>query len=184
MKSIRSKLLVFLGLVIGVICIELGIISFIDSSNALVSNLGKTLPKIAEQAASNIGGRVEGQLSSMEVIAANDDITNLKKPWKNKITLLLKEVKRSGNIKMGIADKNGDVKYTDGTSTNVSDRTYFQNAMSGKANKNNKDDIIIDIFKLSSSDNISVFDTTTAIDHSVPLTGAYPTNLCIPLYLY
>ena len=42
MKSIRIKLLTFLGLVIGVICVGLGVILFIDSTNALTSNLDKT----------------------------------------------------------------------------------------------------------------------------------------------
>lgn len=134
MKSIRTKLLTFLGLVIGVICIGLGVISFVDSTNALTSNLGKTLPKIAEQAASNIGGRVEGQLEALEVIAENDDISNLKIPWKTKNEIFLKEVKRSGSIKMGIADIKGNVKYTDGKSVNVSDREYFQTALAGKSN--------------------------------------------------
>jgi len=134
MKSIRTKLLTFLGIVIGVICIGFGITSFVSSSNALTSNLGKTLPKIAEQAASNIGGRVEGQLDSLEVIASNDDISSIKNPWKNKMPILLKEVKRSGNLKMGIADINGDVKFTNGKSVNISDRAYFKNALGGESN--------------------------------------------------
>jgi len=134
MKSIKTKLLVFLGLLIGAICIGLGVISFVNSSNALTSNLGKTLPKIAEQAANNIVGRIEGQLSSLEVMAASNDIKNLKNPWENKVPILLAEVERSGSIKMGIADKNGDVKYTDGKSSNVSDRDYFKKALSGKDN--------------------------------------------------
>lgn len=134
MKSIKAKLIIFLGLLIGVICIGLGIASFINSSNALTSNLGKTLPKIAEQAASNIQGRIEGQLSSLEVIASIHDIKDIKNPWTNKMPILLEEVKRSGNIKMGIADKNGDIKYTDGKSSNVKERPYFQNGLLGKNN--------------------------------------------------
>jgi len=134
MKSIKAKLILILGLLIGAICIGLAIVSFITSSNALTSNLGKTLPKIAEQASSNIDGRIEGQLSALEVIAARDDIRDLKNSWKNKMPILLEEVKRSESIKMGIADKNGDIKYTDGKSANVKERAYFKNALSGKDN--------------------------------------------------
>ena len=134
MKSIKTKLIVFLGLLIVVICIGLGTVSFINSSKALTSNLGKTLPKIAEQSASNIEGRIGGQLSSLEVIGARDDIKDLKNSWENKMSILLEEVKRSGSIKMGIADKNGDIKYTDGKSANVKDRVYFQKALSGNNN--------------------------------------------------
>ncbi|GFP75761.1 methyl-accepting chemotaxis protein [Clostridium fungisolvens] len=134
MKSIKGKLIVFLGLLIGAICIGLGIVSFFNSSKALTSNLSKTLPKIAEQSASNIQSRVEGQLSSLEVMAARNDIKDLNEPWETKVPILLDEVKRSGSIKMGIADKNGDVKYTDGKSANIKDRAYFQNALAGKSN--------------------------------------------------
>ena len=70
MKSIKAKLILCLGVLIGVICIGLGVVSFINSSKALTSNLGKTLPRIAEQTASNVQGRIEGQLNSLEAIAA------------------------------------------------------------------------------------------------------------------
>ncbi|MGV8981052.1 methyl-accepting chemotaxis protein [Clostridium sp.] len=134
MKSIKAKLVIFLGLIIGVICIGLGTTSFIESSKALTSNLGKTLPKIAEQSAGNIQARVEGQLGALEVIAARTVIKDSKNTWETKMPVLLEEVKRSGSIKQGIADKNGDIKYTNGKSANIKDRTYFQIALSGKSN--------------------------------------------------
>jgi len=134
MKSIKAKLLVFLGLLIGGICIGLGIVSFINSSNALTSNLGKTLPKIAEQSASNIQGRVEAQLGSLAVIAARNDIQDIKTPWESKMPILLAEVKRNGNLKMGIADLNGEAKFSDGIDTNVKEREYFKKALAGESN--------------------------------------------------
>ena len=134
MKSIKTKLVVFLGLLIVIICVGLGAVSAINASKALTSNLGKTLPKIAEQAASNIQARVEGQLSSLEVISARADIKDLESPWESKIPILLEEVKRSDSIKMGIASKNGDIVYTDGKSANIKDRPYFLTALSGKNN--------------------------------------------------
>ncbi|MBU3102215.1 MULTISPECIES: methyl-accepting chemotaxis protein [Clostridium] len=129
MKSIKAKLIVCLGLLIGIICIGLGIVSFVDSSKALISNLSKTLPRIAEEAASNVGGRIEGQLGALEAIAARNDLKNFKDPWGNKKLILLGELKRSGSIKMGIADKNGDVKYSDGTISNIKERSAFKNAI-------------------------------------------------------
>ncbi|MES9144016.1 cache domain-containing protein, partial [Cutibacterium acnes] len=36
--------------------------------------------------------------------------------------------------KMGIADKNGDIKYTDGKSANIKERDYFINALAGTTN--------------------------------------------------
>ncbi len=77
MKSIKTKLIVFLGLLIGVICIGLGTVSFISSSKALASNVGKTIPKLAEQSSSNIEGRIKGQLSALEVMRSEEHTSEL-----------------------------------------------------------------------------------------------------------
>lgn len=134
MKSIKTKLLLFLGLLIGVICIALGTISFISSSNALKSNLAKTLPKIAEQTANNIQGRLEGHLGELETIAAEENISNPNNSWENKTDILSKEIKRMGSIRLEIVEKNGDIKKPDGSIVNVKERPYFINSMAGKSN--------------------------------------------------
>ena len=133
MKSIKTKLLSYLGMLIAIICIGLGAVSFINSSNALKSNLGKTLPEIAEQTASNIQGRIEGEFGKLESIAARPDIMDTNNSLENKIQILSGEVKRTGSIRLGIIDKNGDLKNTDGTAANVKERPYFKNAISGKS---------------------------------------------------
>nr|WP_253197438.1 methyl-accepting chemotaxis protein [Clostridium algidicarnis] len=133
-KSIKTKLIVFLGLLIGVICIGLGTVSFITSSKALASNVGETMPKLAEQSASNIEGRIKGQLDALEVMSTKEEIKDVENSWENKMQVLLEEVKRNGSTKMGIADKNGDIKYTDGKSANVKERPYFQKALQGEKN--------------------------------------------------
>ncbi|MBU3227734.1 methyl-accepting chemotaxis protein [Clostridium algidicarnis] len=134
MKSIKTKLIVFLGLLIGVTCIGLGTVSFITSSKALASNVGEIMPKLAEQSASNIEGRIKGQLDALEVMSTKEEIKDVENPWENKMQVLLEEVKRNGSTKMGIADKNGDIKYTDGKSANIKERPYFQKALQGEKN--------------------------------------------------
>jgi methyl-accepting chemotaxis protein len=134
MKSIKSKLIVFLGLLIGAICIGLGAVSFINSSKALESNLSKTLPKIAEQTASNVQSQVEGHLSSLESIAARTEIKDPNNPWENKMPILIEEGKRIGSLTMAIVDKDGNIMYTDGKTSNIKERPYFQKAISGKSN--------------------------------------------------
>lgn len=134
MKSIKAKLIVFLGLLIGGICIGLSAISFINSTRSLQSNLSKTLPIIAEQTASSVQGRVEGQLSELEGIAAIPEIKDVNSSWENKSEILLEQAKRMGSMKLGIVDKNGDTKSTDGSTASVKDREYYQKALSGKSN--------------------------------------------------
>jgi methyl-accepting chemotaxis protein len=133
MKSIKTKLMVYLGVLIGVICIGLSVVSYVNSSNALMSNLSKTLPSIAEQTANYVKGRLEGELKLIEDIAARSEITDPNNSWKNKMPILLEEGKRIGSTRLEIVDKNGDLKKEDGTIVNLKDRTYFKNALSGKS---------------------------------------------------
>ncbi len=134
MKSIKVKLMVFFGILVAVICIGLGIISFINSSKALKSNLENTLPEVAAQTASNIQGRIEGELSSLESIAAREDIKDVNNSADSKIPILSEEVKRTGGIRLSIIDKEGNVTTSEGTHTNVKDKEYFKTALSGKSN--------------------------------------------------
>ncbi|MFL0167435.1 methyl-accepting chemotaxis protein [Candidatus Clostridium helianthi] len=134
MKSIKTKLIVFLGLLLGIICIGLGAISFVNSSKALRSNLGKTLPKIAEQTASSVSGRLEGQLKSLDAIAARTEISDPNIATETKMPILANEGKRMGSIRLEFVETNGDILKPDGTITNVKDRAYLQNALAGKDN--------------------------------------------------
>ena len=134
MKSIKIKLIAFLGLLLGIICIGLGIISFINSSNALKSNLGKTLPKIAEQTASSVSGRIEGQIKSLEAIAERPEISNPNIEVESKMSILSNEAKRMGSIRLEFVDLNGEIKKPDGTTANVKEREYLKKAISGKSN--------------------------------------------------
>ncbi|WP_411680872.1 methyl-accepting chemotaxis protein [Clostridium thailandense] len=134
MRSIKSKMIISLGLLIGIICIGLGIISFINSSKALESNLSKTLPEIAKQAANTVQGRLEEHLVFLDSIAARPEIRNPNNSWENKMPVLSEEAKRMGSIRISVVDKDGNVKGTDGTTANVKDRPYFQKSMAGKSN--------------------------------------------------
>lgn len=133
MKSIKTKLTVFFGLLIGIMCIGLGIVSFISSSNSLMSNLSKTLPKVAEQTASNFQGRIEGELNSVAAIAARPDINNPNDPLKDKMLILSNEVKRTGCNRLSYIDKDGNLANTLGGTSNVKEREYFKKAMNGKS---------------------------------------------------
>lgn len=133
MKSLKSKLMVLFGSLVCVVCIGLGIISFINSSNALKSNLNNTMPRIAEQTASNIQSKLEGELNTLEAIAARSDIKDPNNSIENKISTLTDEAKRIGSISMGIVDINGNSILTDGSKSNFNERSYFKQALEGKA---------------------------------------------------
>ena len=59
MRSIKTKLLIFFSVLLGVTCIGLGFLSFYNAKRALRSNIRMTLPKIVEETANNIQGRIK-----------------------------------------------------------------------------------------------------------------------------
>nr|WP_312290288.1 methyl-accepting chemotaxis protein [Clostridium chromiireducens] len=134
MKSIKTKMMISLGMLILIMCIGFGLDSYITSKKALVSNVNSTLPQIAIQTASSVEQKFMGDLMTLESLASREDIADPNNPYENKIKILKSEAKRLGYIKMGIADLKGDVIYSDEKTSNVNDREYFQKAKAGSKN--------------------------------------------------
>lgn len=134
MKSIRSRLILFFGVLQIVISIGLGGVSLFSSSKALQATVDKTIPKIADEGAKLVQSRVNSQLLSLEVLAENEYIIN-KNSSLEKLTSVLKNEQQHNNyIHIGIADKNGDSIVEDGSKLNIKDRDYFIKAINGSAN--------------------------------------------------
>lgn len=134
MRSMKTKLTMYFGVLLLIICIGLGTISYSISSRALIGNVNENLPQMAQQSAKTIQSRVESQLNALEVVAAQTQISDMNSSWENKKTILDAETKRSGHLKMNIVDKNGDSINTSEASISIKDRDYFKKAMAGEAN--------------------------------------------------
>lgn len=129
-KSIKSKLIVLIGILLLIVSSGLGIISYINASSALVSNIEKTLPQIATQASNTVQANLDSQLNAMEVTA---EVALINNDSPEKFMAILKsEVKRNGSLKMGYADANGTILYTDGEQGNIKDTTFFKKSISGE----------------------------------------------------
>ncbi|NYC53051.1 hypothetical protein DE171_005588 [Clostridium beijerinckii] len=129
-KTIKSKLIILISILLLVVSTGFGIISYINASNALISNIKKTLPEIAIQASNTVQANLDNQLNSLEVTAKTASLSN---DTPDKLMTILKaEAKRNGSIKMGYADMNGNIIYTTGEQTNIKDTTYFKKSMSGE----------------------------------------------------
>lgn len=134
MRSIKKKLVLYLGILIAVICGGLGVTSYIAASNSLISNLSKTLPEIAEQASQSIEANVNGQLAALEAVAARSDISDPNLDPVQKRDILKKEAERLNSISIVYVDEKGDSIGSDGKVYNVADRDYIAKALSGTRN--------------------------------------------------
>lgn len=128
-KSIKAKLIAWIGLILVIVSVGLGVISYINASNALVSNISKTFPEIAAQAANTVQKTLDDHVNSLEIMAENFTGS----PDEKQIAIMQNEVKRNGSLKMGFADSEGNITYTDGTTENIKDADYFKKAIAGES---------------------------------------------------
>ena len=133
MRSIRTKIVVYVIALLLVVCAGFAGISYYTASNALFAQVEETLPQLAVEASKVVENIIEGQLSAIEAIAANHIIRDANAAWEDKMMILNEERASSGHLMMGIADLNGDMKSTDGSTINISDIPYFKRAVSGES---------------------------------------------------
>ena len=132
MKSIKIKMVLYLGLLLVFVCAGFGIVSYINSSNAIMDNFEVSLTDTAKSSARIIEGQIEIHLASVAAFAENEHIKDPSIPWEEKVELLKAEAKRSGHIDMSVTDEKGITKFISGKTADVSQRDYFKKAISGK----------------------------------------------------
>lgn len=132
MKSIGTKLIIYITVLLLIVCTSLGILADVFASRSLTQSIEESLTQIASEAAMIVDSRIEGEFNTLKVIAANNNIKDEKITWKNKSLMLNNEVKKLGYLRMGIADENGILYSTNGKTSNIKDRDYFKEVLSGK----------------------------------------------------
>ncbi|MBU3089165.1 methyl-accepting chemotaxis protein [Clostridium gasigenes] len=134
MKSIRTRLIVLFGIIIIIISVSLGIVSMKAASNALKSNIEKTIPEIAKEGSKVIESRINNELGVVKTIAENENIKNINSFNDKAIAILNSEAKRNNFERIEIVNKNGDVISFKEQKLNIKDREYFNKALEGKDN--------------------------------------------------
>ncbi|MDP4178215.1 MAG: methyl-accepting chemotaxis protein [Bacillota bacterium] len=132
MKSIKTKIVSAIIIILLVVCVGLGISSYIISSNTLISNVNSELPQLAKQGAYVVEKSLDEQWNSLEVLASNDKVRDPAVPMDEKIKIMKEEAKRTGDINVAYADTSGNAVAPNGSIVNIKDRDYFKKAISGE----------------------------------------------------
>lgn len=131
MKSLKAKIVVILGLLLLVVCLGLGLASYSSSSKALIEKVNETLPQLATQAAGIVENKIDGLLTSLEIIASNDIIMDQSISWEEKKAVPDREATRNEYLRIGIAGIDGKIYYNDGSTLGISNTDYFKKAIGG-----------------------------------------------------
>ncbi|ABI69453.1 methyl-accepting chemotaxis protein [Syntrophomonas wolfei] len=131
MKSIGSRLTLYISMVVLFFCAGLGFISYFYASKALMANIEQSVVAKAQDATKLVGSELDNHLSVMETIAEQPEITSMK--WEEQRPILEQANKRLGYLMMGVAGLDGQVLTTAGSTTNLKDRDYFDQALKGQS---------------------------------------------------
>lgn len=132
MKSIRTKMQVYLGILLILVSAGLGIVSYNSASNALSKNVQQTLTQFASEAANVVESRTNVELNALETLAQNEHLRLADIAMEDKIKILSEEASRRGHQTVGIADPNGSLTLSNGQVLDIKDRAYFTQALSGQ----------------------------------------------------
>jgi methyl-accepting chemotaxis protein len=130
-NSIKAKMMLSMGIMLIIMFSGLAAVSYYNASKTLVSSVESNLTKIAEEGAKVAGSRIDGNLKVLQTLSNSKEIRDINIPWDVKSEVLTNAANNMSYIKLGIADLNGDVKYSDGKSGNIKDRDYYSKALGG-----------------------------------------------------
>lgn len=130
MKSISTRLVINVSLVLLLVCGALGIVAYYYASNSLVSTVEENLPGKAQDGAKIVTRGLQAQMDAIETLAATEDIYSM--DWEIQMPVLQSQTRRLGLKRMGIASADGTMQATYGDGGNISNTEYFKAAMMGK----------------------------------------------------
>ncbi|MFU0826214.1 MAG: Methyl-accepting chemotaxis protein [Lachnoclostridium sp.] len=134
MKTIKARMTLFFGILILVICLGMGFISFKASRKAITEDNKKLMTQLAIQASQTINSEINQYLDSLESAASNDIFCSTFDMAQNqKVTdVLQKETKRAGYLHMAYVNQAGKAIYDNGDQKDLSNEDYIKKALSGE----------------------------------------------------
>ncbi|WP_035261563.1 methyl-accepting chemotaxis protein [Desulfonatronum lacustre] len=119
----------FLTLLV-LVCGGLGYIAYDRASRAVVAQVEENIPLMAEDGAKLVRSQLDYHILALEGIANRHVIRSM--DWMQQRPALENETVRLNYLGMGVISPNGLARYPDGTTAELSDRAYFQDAMAGR----------------------------------------------------
>lgn len=134
MKSIKSKMIVTITLLVVVIIAGMTVVTKVSATKALNETTNTMLQSLVSRSADLVGNKIINNLEYVQAIANRSELSNDSLTTEEKLQSLGGIVKDKGYIKVGIADLDGNMIFSNGKTMDASDREYFQQAVKGTAN--------------------------------------------------
>lgn len=164
MKSLATKFVFFITIILLVVCGSLGFVSYYFASQAVTHEVNQSLEVLSHEAAVELKDSIEKQIALLEVLANYETIKSPEISAADKMLILKNEIERAGYLDMGIADVSGNLTNGQGVAhVNIADQAYFKEALGGKATVSDP--------KVSKVDGSVVMAYAVPIKHDGMITG-------------
>jgi methyl-accepting chemotaxis protein len=131
MKSIKTKLIISFSLLIVLSSLGLSLTSLIFSKNSLTDVSEKSLESIALEDSKLTTSRVALNKRTLEMLALDDQITSM--DYQLQSDALQEVLPKTDFMDIAVVGLDGMAYYTDGTTSDLSDRDYIQKALQGQS---------------------------------------------------
>jgi methyl-accepting chemotaxis protein len=134
MKSIKTKMIVMITLLVITIIAGMTIVTKLNSTMAFHETTSTMLQSMVSQSADLVSNKVSQNLEYVQGIAKRSEISNDSLSKEEKLKSLSDIITEKKYIKVGISDMAGNMIYSNGKTMDASKREYFQLAAKGTAN--------------------------------------------------
>lgn len=134
MKSIKSKMIISITALVVVIIAGITLITRVYSTQAFSKTTNTMLESLVSRSADLVANKISQNLAYVEAIATRSEITDDSLTTEQKLKSLSSMIEEQGYIKIGISDLKGNIIFSNGKNTDISDREYFELASKGTAN--------------------------------------------------
>jgi len=130
-KSVGTKISIYIGILILLICGILGVFAYRNGSDAVKGEISEALRLMAQEGSRYLESRFELQLSVLEAVAARPEIRSMN--WEEQLPTIRSEEERLTQfLALAVVDTTGTARYSDGSTANLADRAYVISALAGK----------------------------------------------------
>ncbi|MFW5790253.1 MAG: EAL domain-containing protein [Bacillota bacterium] len=131
-KSLKFKFMVYVGLLVVILALGLGVSSYLNTSSAIKEEIETRLPSKAEDISMVVRSRLDIITAELEAVASRSEIKSM--DWEQIKPVLAEEKARTDYATIALVEPDGTTRYPDNDSLYLGDRDYVQEAFAGNSN--------------------------------------------------
>ncbi len=131
MRSLRTKLTVYVVITVTLVCIGCGLIAYNMASKSLEASIEDSAMAKAQDVASMVSQQVDANINNLGTLASTPIVQSM--DLNQMMPTLQAQKDRLGYSMIGLMELDGTFHGTDGSLSNGADREYFKKALQGQS---------------------------------------------------